>query len=230
MDWIKLYFSNRRYKIVMHSLYYLLCVSLTAKILRPFGIHNLLPKKLEIPVILAYFQDGTVWVPLLTFLLVFLLFSPANKAFNHLLYRAIRSKIPLFKGLRQGVTSIAYRLKWFRWADGKYQKMTNYEQFTTILRSIYGSPVNIMDFASRFNCVVLSFWLCLLFYPQGGALRTFYLFAGALFYIYHVMNLLFLREVKANIGFFKDIMQEIDREENLLVTIVESNVSLERYF
>jgi len=220
MDWIKLYFTNQRYKVALHGLYFLTCVSLTAKILRPFGIHDLFPKKLEFPFILAYLQNGTVWMPLLTFLLVFLLFNPANRAFNYLLYLAIRSKTPLFKGLRQTVTGIASHLKWFRWEDGKYQKMANYKQFTTILGSFYGSPVNIMDFAVRFNAVVFSCWLCLLLYPQGGALRTCYLFTGALFYLYHVVNLLFLREVKANIGFFTEIREGIDREECRQMTIV----------
>jgi hypothetical protein len=218
MDWIKLYFSSRRFKIVLHGLYFLMCMLLTAMILSCFGIRYIFPERIDLAAILGYLLDGDVLMPLLTFLLVFGLFNPMNKGLNYLLYRMIRSKIPLFRGLRQGVTKMAFRLKCFEWVDGKYKKMANYDQFRGIVNSFHGSPINIMDFAARFNSVVLSSWLCLLLYPQGGALRMFYLLIGGLFYVYHLVNLLFLREVKANIDFFRQIVEEIDQDEDLSMT------------
>lgn len=38
MDWIKLYFSNRRYKIALHGLYFLMCLLLAGRILDRFGL------------------------------------------------------------------------------------------------------------------------------------------------------------------------------------------------
>jgi hypothetical protein len=223
MDWIKLYFSNRRYKIVLHATYVLMCTLLTAKILGCFGIGYHFPKKIELPDVLNFILTGDILMPLFTFILVFGLFNMVNRGFNSLLYRTISSKIPLFKGLGQFVTSIAFHLKWFRWVDGKYEMMNNYGKFTAILDSFEGVPLNIMDFAGRFNSVVLSSWLCLLLCSHGGALQTFYLIAGALFYVFHVMNLLFLREVKSNIDFFRDIREEIDLGENDLAAVDHPN-------
>jgi hypothetical protein len=222
MDWIKLYFSNRRFKIVLHGLYCLMCLLLAAKILACFGVGYRFPEKLGLPETFAYFLSGDALLPIVTFLLVFVLFNPINKAFSFLLFRVIRSRIPLFRGLRQGITGMAFQLKCFRWENGKYNKMPNYDQFKGIVDSFYGSPTNIMDFATRFNSVLLSSWLCLLFFPQGGALRAIYLVMVGAFYLFHVWNLLFLREVKANIAFFRGIVEEIDQEEEGLTAVTKS--------
>jgi hypothetical protein len=223
MDWIKLYFSNRRFKIVLHGLYFLMCLLLTAKILECFALRYGFPEKIGLPETLAYFLSGDALIPVMTFFLVFALFNPINKGFSFLLFRVLRSKIPLFRGLRQGITNMAFQLKCFGWENGKYKKMPNYDKFKEIVGSFHGSPVDIMDFATRFNSVLLSSWLCLLLYPQGGALRAFYLVAVGLFYIYHQWNLLFLREVKANIDFFSGIVEEIDQEEESLPAVTKSD-------
>lgn len=125
----------------------------------------------------------------------------------------IKSRIPLFKGLRQGLSTMAGQLKCFCFEGGRYKKMINYPRFREIVESFEGSPIDLMAVAARFNSVLLSSWLCLLLYPQGGALRLIYLAAEALFYLLHELNLLFLKEVKANIGFLRQIVEEIDRTE-----------------
>jgi hypothetical protein len=110
------------------------------------------------------------------------------------------------------VTTIAARLGWFQWVNGAYRKGRHYETFLSIMDAFESSEPDLLEIAAFFNSVLLCSWLTLLFYPQGGGLRLFYLLGGAGFYLMHVFNLFFLREVKSNLGFFQEIRQEIDQE------------------
>jgi hypothetical protein len=123
MDFIALYFSHRRFKIVLTGLYILMSVFLTQSILSSFGIRYMFPEKIDLAVWLAFVMSRTILMPLITFLIVCGCFNAVNKGLNYLLYRAIRARIPLFKGLRQGVTNMAVPLHWFKWANGKYERM-----------------------------------------------------------------------------------------------------------
>ncbi len=213
-DWfMKIFFSHRRFILVLRLLYFLQCLLLSVKLLKCFHVRYDFPHMARQPLDLTLAQIGNLEIPLMTFLIVISLFHVTNKGFNKQLYRLFKSKTPLFKGLRQGVTTIAASCGWFRWINGSYRKGQYYGTFVSIMEVLEDSEIDLMAFATLFNSVLLSCWLGLLAYPQGSGIQLFLFIGLGAFYVTHVFNLFFLWDVRSNLPFFQNIQRKIDQQE-----------------
>jgi hypothetical protein len=216
MNWINLYFSRHLPRTLIHFLYLLQCLLLTAKLLAHFGILYAYPGKIDAAEVFAFFLKGQSTIPIWSYLTICLFFNQMNKGINIAFFRGTRGKIPFMRSLKEKVVTLASSRLWFEKEGDSYRKLPNHNQFATILDSFDADPANLIALAQLFNSALVAALLCLILYPEGGIFRKYLLVAGTVFYLTHLFNLIFLRTVHADIEFYRSIRRQIDRKNRKL--------------